>query len=552
MSLPGGTVEASKAKRIERQQARYRDRGGIFKPSEHNPLLELLLSRGVNGESLSRANSPRRSRSRSTSPGKRGHPRPTEVPKPSEAAATSKQQAKRRKSQVAGGRAKKQVIHDTPEEAPTAGSSRLPVASEPTKKGLATKATKKQTRPEAKTKRPSKRKAPDPDPEPTPNLDTSDDEPLAPAARKRAKTKASTAASSKTQASSKKPAATKNAATKGVDHAGDEPAKPRGRGTKKPVKPEPTHEEADEPPPRTKQFAKRVRKTAVEEPDEFNEQPPIKKSAKGKQKAEPPVISDTEGMSLYLYVVGKPSPSMVAKTKAAKAAIGKHRAEDPDESSSDIPLAAFRRPTGRKNPPIAKPKEPPQATKKPSRRHETDAESDRSPSPAPQPPTKRARGPPLTKAKVSRKRAAVEEESSEKADVPKPNVEDVDDEVPRKILGRNRPERDSTARNVDNEARTDVEDDEADENRPRRKKRRPPGDDLSAAHGKSNRANAPGKTGDNHDDVGARKVSRTKAAPVPMPNGVRLKPKPRPRMSMFPAPVLDDEDSDRDPIDCFA
>lgn len=139
----------------------------IFKPAEHNPLLELLLARGVNGESLSRANSPRRSRSRSTSPGKRGHARTTEVHKPSEAAATSKQQAKRRKSQAAAGRAKKQVIDDTTEEAPTAGSyrrycvrdhcaicgaigsSRLAAASEPAKKGRATKATKKQTRPGA-------------------------------------------------------------------------------------------------------------------------------------------------------------------------------------------------------------------------------------------------------------------------------------------------------------------------------------------------------------------------------------------------------------------
>lgn len=40
----------------------------IFKPADHNPLLDLLLSRGVNGESPSRANSPRRSPSRSPSP----------------------------------------------------------------------------------------------------------------------------------------------------------------------------------------------------------------------------------------------------------------------------------------------------------------------------------------------------------------------------------------------------------------------------------------------------------------------------------------------------
>lgn len=76
--------------------------------------------------------------------------------------------------------------------------------------------------------------------------------------------------------------------------------------TKKPVKPEPAHEEADEPPPRTKRPAKRVLKTAVEEADELSEQPPVKKPAKGKQKAEPSIFSlDTEGMFLNLYVSHK-------------------------------------------------------------------------------------------------------------------------------------------------------------------------------------------------------------------------------------------------------
>ncbi|KAI0659675.1 hypothetical protein C8Q70DRAFT_125718 [Cubamyces menziesii] len=71
MPLLGETVEASREKRLERQQARFRDRGGIFKPSGHNALLDILLARGINGESPSRANSPRRSRSRSASPSRK-------------------------------------------------------------------------------------------------------------------------------------------------------------------------------------------------------------------------------------------------------------------------------------------------------------------------------------------------------------------------------------------------------------------------------------------------------------------------------------------------
>ncbi|KAL6308938.1 hypothetical protein BKA93DRAFT_746666 [Sparassis latifolia] len=51
----GLTVEASRAKRLERQQSRFRDRGGIFVPSTHNALLDILLARGVNGESPAKA-----------------------------------------------------------------------------------------------------------------------------------------------------------------------------------------------------------------------------------------------------------------------------------------------------------------------------------------------------------------------------------------------------------------------------------------------------------------------------------------------------------------
>ncbi|KAH9040918.1 hypothetical protein EDB83DRAFT_2410760 [Lactarius deliciosus] len=56
-----GTVQDSKAKRQERLKSRFRDRGGIFVPAEGNDLAQLLLARGVNGESPTKRRSPRKS-----------------------------------------------------------------------------------------------------------------------------------------------------------------------------------------------------------------------------------------------------------------------------------------------------------------------------------------------------------------------------------------------------------------------------------------------------------------------------------------------------------
>lgn len=56
-----GTVQDSKAKRQERLKSRFRDRGGIFVPAEGNALAQLLLARGVNGESPAKRRSPRKS-----------------------------------------------------------------------------------------------------------------------------------------------------------------------------------------------------------------------------------------------------------------------------------------------------------------------------------------------------------------------------------------------------------------------------------------------------------------------------------------------------------
>ena len=77
-----GTVEDSKAKRQERLKSRFRDRGGcvftsfnaflhvrpanqhrlrsIFVPSEGNVLVDILLARGINGESPAKKRAPRK------------------------------------------------------------------------------------------------------------------------------------------------------------------------------------------------------------------------------------------------------------------------------------------------------------------------------------------------------------------------------------------------------------------------------------------------------------------------------------------------------------
>ncbi|KAG6331703.1 hypothetical protein ID866_7383 [Astraeus odoratus] len=52
--MPAVNIEESKAQRVQRQQARFRDRGGTFVPSGKNPLVDILLSRTVSGESPSK------------------------------------------------------------------------------------------------------------------------------------------------------------------------------------------------------------------------------------------------------------------------------------------------------------------------------------------------------------------------------------------------------------------------------------------------------------------------------------------------------------------
>lgn len=53
-------IETSRQKRIERVKAKHRDRGGIYKPKETNPLIDILLSKDVTGLSPSKKAAQRR------------------------------------------------------------------------------------------------------------------------------------------------------------------------------------------------------------------------------------------------------------------------------------------------------------------------------------------------------------------------------------------------------------------------------------------------------------------------------------------------------------
>ncbi|KAF5353233.1 hypothetical protein D9756_008073 [Leucocoprinus leucothites] len=83
-------VEESRAKRLERQQARLRDRGGIFRPKNRNNNLFDILIQATHRKSPAKG----RSRSRSVSPQKKVSTTPNNVKKPS----TSRPSASKRKS----------------------------------------------------------------------------------------------------------------------------------------------------------------------------------------------------------------------------------------------------------------------------------------------------------------------------------------------------------------------------------------------------------------------------------------------------------------------
>ncbi|KAI0354332.1 hypothetical protein OH77DRAFT_1590790 [Trametes cingulata] len=550
MPLLGATVEASREKRIERQQARFRDRGGIFQPSEHNALLDILLARGVNGESPSRANSPKRSRSRSASPARKD-----QTSQPSHHVAKQPAQRifsnqRRRKSVPPQRDVGKEdaYIEDQRGEAvadasgPSKPSARvkaerlLKLAAKNKRPHSATHASddhldasiaKASTAGTAKSKpsekhdeaivpdpsesapnrqRPTKRKAASP----IPNFDRdlpSDEEPLAP--RKKVKTKASAtskvkATSSKSRPPTRPPTVEGEGAKQG---SGREPAESLNRGTKEANAGDnsrgiPNNAEHREVATPTTQSSR------------------SRASHKVKRKAVVTENGSTENVTLAqgsaLLTRGKPARprKKTVRTKATPQPVDDNDAdwtaqstrlrkekrvqrsvEDPDDDLADsVPSDTSRGiRTDRRQTMLAGDG----GDLDSSTTHHKDL-------------NRQSSSPDLPLVKPSR--------TSAKRRPPEPHT----------CIGgaQERPAPGKKRRvHEDQDASRSATKDPLVNSRERRQAKLPP-----------------------QPDSPARIASRTKAPPVLAPKGAKLKPKPKPRMSMFPAPPVD-EDSDKDPID---
>ncbi|KAH9852881.1 hypothetical protein C2E23DRAFT_824035 [Lenzites betulinus] len=506
MPLLGATVEASREKRIERQQARFRDRGGIFKPSERNSLLDILLARGVNGEAPPRANSPRRSRSRSASPVRKGR-------KP----------AKSRKSE--GSRAAGRdlgviVVDGDEEEEPLAGPSKpskrtkvtkerptkprarksrasthIPDADEPQPPDTLhpaqpapskRKATTKVTKPKkattsnstTKAKRPVKRKAPSPDPDPAPSPipdpsqvahEPSDDEPLAP--RKKARTQRVLESTDKAHPQTQTVEEDENIAKQHVEHKA---VKQGRRITAKPKATRPSSTNKSDSSVtdalQEKTLGKGKRKAKASEADDQDEAPaPTNRPKKAPARPRLTVIAESD--------------------EEIDAGPGKQRAKRRTADTTPEP-----------GPPALPPKRP--------AAQEEDAEA---------PPPARRKGQPVVDAPSSPNLPLAKTSRSAKQAVEEPAP------VRKHSMANQELENDPPPS--------------------RHRKRRLPEDEAAP----SRRPRTQQATYIPPEDEHVRKVSRTKAPPVFAPKGTVLKPKPKPRMSMFPAPPADDE-SDADPI----
>ncbi|KAI0674737.1 hypothetical protein C8Q78DRAFT_497237 [Trametes maxima] len=533
MPLLGETVEASREKRIERQQARFRDRGGIFKPAEHNALLDILLSRGVNGESPSRANSPRRSRSRSASPIRKDqttHPAPVVSKSKTSKKNSRKSEAKRLTQEafskdtayteveggpVAGpskhtGRVKARKTQEGPTTKQTAphtdsrGSSSKKAGEElgqsvpVSKSKKATKTTRTASSTDndraPKSKRAAvKRKAPEPEPEPDPEPDShepSDDEPLVP--RKPDRTKAPTESrvkkpgGKKAKAFSKKRVAADHCEADGTP----EPEKSARRATKK-TKADPgeyaeqLQPDFDPPPTEAKRGSKG--KHIVELPHDLNADDDSTQTAKVLEATTSHTVAQTQGRD---EAGPRGKPTQPRKKRPAR--------DNDDTRPSSTEEAREQNTTPHSPPPPPKHPglayedvEPPRKRRKDVRNRPSSPEI------------------PLARKSKSSKRAAEPNDHTIEQDA----AEDVDDPPPE----------------------------------PPRKKRRPPEHEFPVVPAEpkaDKRARGPPPP-----DTPMRKASRTKAPPVLAPKGTKLKPKPRPRLSMFPAPPSDGDDSDKDPID---
>ncbi|GJE92917.1 hypothetical protein PsYK624_090760 [Phanerochaete sordida] len=141
-ALLGGTVEESRVKRVEKQQSRYRDRGGLFVPADTNPLLDVLLARGVNGESPTKQRStapspsPPRKAPKSRPSAARGRKSKAQqgiddvlpVPAPKKASAATKRAPKTQSTAARSGKGAGGRPSAVQDGAAAAGPSKLPPA----------------------------------------------------------------------------------------------------------------------------------------------------------------------------------------------------------------------------------------------------------------------------------------------------------------------------------------------------------------------------------------------------------------------------------------
>ncbi|KAJ8469145.1 hypothetical protein ONZ51_g9179 [Trametes cubensis] len=526
MPLLGETVEASREKRLERQQARFRDRGGIFKPSGHNALLDILLARGINGESPSRANSPRRSRSRSASPSRKH----TAI-EPSTRAPHSA--PKKRASRKSEGR--KVVQEDTHNDAyndaapheeeciagpsnyttrtkfgterPTKASTKKSrsqasitqiqtetheddTAAEPgPSRRLAKGSRAKKSTTCSQPKRNAKRKAPvlEPAKELIPSAhDLDDDRSLRPQKEASAKNKRK----AKTDALGEHSSTAEAKELKG-DVEVSEPPKARRRGAS----------EAD-----TTRTSTVAEKATVSRTSSNPSAKQTRQQDKGKRKAKAIVIDRDDD---------RPDNSRSTKTPLSKKDAPQFQSHANDDNGMLRQAPSNAR----------------------HKNHLTDHFEN----------IQAANGNKITSSKTNSKDqklttpTTVEYEVDEEA-LPLPDVPAMPSSPDLPLAKTAMSSQKSAAIKARSPKRKeDTDDIEHDIPPPPRKKRRPPED-----------VTAPAITAASKDqpaliDNTTRKVSRTKAPPILAPKGTILKPKPRPRLSLFPAPTLE-EDSDDDPI----
>ncbi|KAJ6554540.1 hypothetical protein B0H19DRAFT_1262879 [Mycena capillaripes] len=315
-------VQESRTKRLVRQQARFRDRGGIFVPRTHNNLLDILLGRKKLSPLKERSRSRSRSRSVSVSPTKRLSRGPSVGRKSGGIASKS---ASQKKSKILVG------DRDEEPEQSVAGPSRLPdAAKKPPRKAAASRKGKKavpadddtpvENKPAPKRKgRVPKSKQPIEEPiktttKPTtkrktkaappdePAVRDSDDE-ARPGPSKKRTTVSKSKTSQKTAEADEpdpevgetsKPSRSSAKSTVKASSPATAPkprAKPKARSTKVP---EDTEVDAD-PPPRTQRSrAVKSRQIYAELSDDDDDEEPLKASAsRGKKTAAVPSAKDS-------------------------------------------------------------------------------------------------------------------------------------------------------------------------------------------------------------------------------------------------------------------